>query len=40
MNEEDLMLARAMVAEQNDSPGASPAPLRRFDGAERKRNFR
>lgn len=40
MNEEDLILARAIVAEQYDSPNGSPAPLRRFDGAERKRNFR
>lgn len=40
MNEDDLMLARMMVAEQLDSPGGSPAPMRRFDGAERKRQFR
>ncbi|KFB51322.1 NAD kinase-like isoform X1 [Anopheles sinensis] len=30
MREEDLILARAIVAQQQDaSPGASPAPLRR-----------
>lgn len=29
MKEEDLILARAIVAEQNESPRDSPAPLRK-----------
>lgn len=30
MKEEDLVLARAMVAEHNESPRDSPAPLRKI----------
>lgn len=29
MNEEDIALARLIVAESQESPGGSPAPLRK-----------